>query len=165
MNGKYSRVVIFLHGLGGHGSGWAAVMRSLATDDTKYILPTAEERLVTLNGGKGMPAWADVIRLRPGAVEDRAGYDASAARIDKLVCAELGHGIAAKNIVVGGYSQGGATALHYSLRCTHALGACLTFSSWLPLVDEYPDQLSPVAATLSVMMMHGYAHTHTCLSV
>lgn len=42
--GEYKNVVVWLHGLGDTADGWASSMPQLGLKDTKFILPTAEER-------------------------------------------------------------------------------------------------------------------------
>jgi predicted esterase len=59
---------------------------------------------------------------------------------------EIDAGVAPSQIVVAGFSQGGAVALHTVLRSPHALGGCVALSTWLPLNADYPAKLSPAAA-------------------
>jgi predicted esterase len=80
---------------------------------------------------------------------------ATSARINQIVQAEIDKGVSPGNIVVGGFSQGGAAALHYSLRSPHALGGVMALSSWLPLRSEYPAALSSVASSIPIIFFHG----------
>ena len=89
--------------------------------------------------------------------EDRAGFDASAARVNQIVQKEIDGGIPAHKIVIAGFSQGGALALHVALRSAHALGGCISLSSWLPLRADYPAHLAPTAANLPILQVHGDA--------
>jgi hypothetical protein len=54
-NGSYSNVVIWMHGLGDTADGWASLMPSLGIHDTKFVLPTATNRPISINGGMPMP--------------------------------------------------------------------------------------------------------------
>ncbi len=67
----------------------------------------------------------------------------------------MDNGIDSTRIVVAGFSQGGALALHVSLRSPHQLGGCIALSTWLPLKDDYPRVLSPSAKSLKVLQIHG----------
>ena len=87
--------------------------------------------------------------------EDKAGFDLSAIRVNKLIQYELDKGILPNNIVIGGFSQGGALALHVSLRSTYKLGGCIALSTWLPLHKEYPAALSNIAVNLPILQVHG----------
>ena len=62
-NGRHTATLIFLHGLGDTGHGWAAAMNSIRPDFLKVICPTAPTIPVTLNMGMRMPAWYDIYRL------------------------------------------------------------------------------------------------------
>jgi predicted esterase len=154
-SGSYSNILIFLHGLGDTADGWASMMPALGVKDTKFILPTADSRPIALNGGVSMPGWTNVYGLEYSSPEDKEGFTHTYNRIDKIVQAEIDKGMNPKKIIVGGFSQGGASALHYSLRSPHSLGGCIALSSWLPLRSEYPGVLSPAAATMPILQVHG----------
>jgi predicted esterase len=76
--------------------------------DTKFILPTAPQRAISLNSGYMMNGWSDISGLTETATEDRAGFEESAARVNGIIQQEIDKGIPASKIVVGGFSQGGA---------------------------------------------------------
>ena len=87
-------------------------MSEFTIPKTKYILPTAPSRPISLNRGMGMPGWSDIFGLDESTEEDKSGFEESRARIDKIIESELGNGIPSRRIVVAGFSQGGALALH-----------------------------------------------------
>ena len=60
-----------------------------------------------------------------------------------------------EQIVLAGFSQGGAVALDASLRSIHKLGGCIALSTWLPLRQQYPSSLGPHAASLRLLQVHG----------
>ena len=60
-----------------------------------------------------------------------------------------------EQIVLAGFSQGGAVALDASLRSIHKLGGCIALSTWLPLQQQYPSSLGPHAASLRLLQVHG----------
>ena len=62
-SGTYSNVVFWFHGLGDTASGWASAMPSLGLSNTKFILPTADSRPISLNHGMPMPGSSDIYDL------------------------------------------------------------------------------------------------------
>ncbi len=152
--GAYSSVVIWLHGLGDTAMGWAPAMPALNLPSTKIILPTASELPISINGGFEMPAWFDLYGLSPDSPEDVEGFAESSNRISKLIENEVSQGIPRSRIAVCGFSQGGALALHLSLRYGELAG-CAALSAWLPLRADYPGALSNYAKNLKVIQCHG----------
>lgn len=151
----YNKVVLFFHGLGDTADGWADHISGLGFSKTKLIFPTAPLRSISLNSGHKMPGWSDIHALDQSSEEDKIGLEESAARINKIVKAEIDNGISADKIIVGGFSQGGALALHVGLRSPYSLGGCVALSTWLPLSHEYPEALSTSATSLPIFQAHG----------
>ena len=55
--------VIWLHGLGDSGHGFAPIVPELRLPDAlgvRFVFPHAPERPVTINGGMRMRAWYDI---------------------------------------------------------------------------------------------------------
>ena len=131
----HSATLIFLHGLGDTGHGWRGALADLGLPGLKVVLPTAAERRVTLNGGMRMPAWFDIHGLTPDAPQDKRGIAAAAGLLAGLVERELAAGVPAERVVIGGFSQGGAVALHlaFSAGLEHRVGGVMGLSTWLPL--------------------------------
>ena len=168
-SGDYDSVVIFMHGLGDTAMGWAPYMPELGLTTTKFVLPTAPSRPIALNGGMPMPGWFDIFGLEESSREDKAGFAESAQRITALIEQESLN-VPLSRIAVCGFSQGGAMALHVSLRFSGGpscdadssssssktgLAACAALSAWLPLRNDYPNALSDKALDLPVLMCHG----------
>lgn len=167
-------------------------MPRLGLENTKFILPTAPVRPISLNGGMEMPGWSDIFGLDAASPEDKPGFDVSAERINKIIQAEIDQGIPAKKIIVAGkllklkwmryvnsangddslcpcpnshftskfaytspgFSQGGALALHTTLRSPLQFAGCVALSTWLPFRDDYPSALSEEAKTLPVFQVY-----------
>ena len=72
-----------------------------------------------------MNGWSDITGLDAVSPEDREGFTSSANRVNDMIQREIDGGISSKNIVVAGFSQGGALALHVALRSEHQLGGCI----------------------------------------
>ncbi|BDA41540.1 Acyl-protein thioesterase 1 [Coccomyxa sp. Obi] len=157
-SGKHTSSVIFLHGLGDSGEGWADVGEfELAPrlPNTKLLFPTAPQRSITLNMGMRMNGWYDLKSLDPiNENEDEQGLKESLRYVEELIAAEVSAGIPHGKIMVAGFSQGGATAL-LALRCRYQLAAVLSLSAYLPLRRE--SIISPENLPTPVLMLHGDA--------
>jgi predicted esterase len=81
--------------------------------------------------------------------------DLSAARINRIIQKEIDGGVPSQRIVIAGFSQGGALALHAALRSQHSLGGCVALSTWVPFGKDYPAALSSTAASLKILQVHG----------
>jgi len=132
---KHTATLIFLHGLGDTGMGWAGALNTIKPDYLKVICPTAPMLPVTLNGGMAMPAWYDILSLDENDKnrEDMEGVDWSVNFIQELVKQEeTQHGVKSDRVVVGGFSQGGAVSLRTALTSEIPLGGCVALSCYLP---------------------------------
>jgi len=147
-----------MHGLGDTCAGWAAAMRDLEFDvPIRFILPTAKNLRVTLNGGAMMPAWFDIFGLSPSAKEDTKGFDNSFARVKSIIAKTIQSGIPASNILVGGFSQGGAVAFHTAMRLTFPIAGYVGLSTWLPLAKSYPAKMAAPTKDAKIFQVHGGA--------
>lgn len=135
---KHTATIIFLHGLGDTGHGWASAIGAIRPPFAKVICPTAPTIPVTLNSGFRMPSWFDLRSLDASANEDEAGIKKAAENIHALIQAEESAGILPERVVIGGFSQGGALALYSAFTYPHALGGVMALSCWLPLHKQFP---------------------------
>ncbi|MEJ5211442.1 MAG: alpha/beta hydrolase-fold protein [Burkholderiales bacterium] len=150
--------VIWLHGLGADGYDFVPIVRELnlhGLPDLRFVFPHAPMMPVTWNNGYVMPAWYDIIAIGPGAPEDEAGLRASARRVEELIAREAGRGIAPRQVVLAGFSQGGAVALFTALRHPARLAGVLALSTYLPLAGTLPDEAAPANRDLPIFMAHG----------
>jgi phospholipase/carboxylesterase len=156
--------IIWLHGLGADGEDFVPIADELELPvAVRYIFPHAPIRPVTINGGYAMRAWYDIlvgaasaeISANIGRHEDSAGIRASQAEIEKLIAQERQRGIAAKNIFLAGFSQGGAVALHTGLRHKERLGGILALSTYLPLPETLQSEAGESARHTPIFMAHG----------
>lgn len=138
-SGKHTATIIFLHGLGDTGHGWASTMASIRPPHVKVICPTANKMPVSLNSGFQMPSWFDLLSLDPNGREDEAGIKRAASLVDLLVTEELKTGVPADRIMLGGFSQGGALSLYTALHTKHRLAGVVALSCWYPLHKQIGD--------------------------
>ena len=149
--------VIWLHGLGADGHDFEPIVPELrlpARLRLRFVFPHAPVRPVTLNMGMPMRAWYDILQIGGGR-EDAAGIRASQGLLEALVARERGRGIAAARIVLAGFSQGGAIALHTALRHAERLAGVLALSTYLPLASTAAAERSAASRDLAVFMAHG----------
>lgn len=152
--------VIWLHGLGADGNDFRPIVDELglgADHGVRFVFPNAPARPVTINNGMTMPAWYDILGVDIADKQDREGIEASSADIDALIAREIERGIAPERIIVAGFSQGGAVALHTGLRYPRRLGGIMALSTYLPLADQLSDEAAPVNQGLAIFMAHGNA--------
>jgi len=150
--------VIWLHGLGADGNDFVPIVPELQLADTlgvRFIFPHAPVRPVTLNNGMAMRAWYDIIGLDRNGPEDDAGINASRDEVETLIQAEKDKGIPANKIIVAGFSQGGAIALHAGLRHTETLAGVMGLSTYLPLRDRLAGEASAANKDTGIFMAHG----------
>jgi phospholipase/carboxylesterase len=147
--------VIWLHGLGADGYDFEPVVEQLQLPAVRYILPHAPYRPVTINNGYSMRAWFDLYGLEAGSPQDEAGIREAQADIDALIQRELSRGIEPMRIVLAGFSQGGAVALHSALRFPQRLAGVLGLSTYLPLKSWLAKEAHHANRDIPVFMAHG----------
>ena len=133
--------IIWLHGLGADGHDFAPIVPELdlpATPGARFIFPHAPQQPVTINGGYVMRAWYDVLGMDLTVKQDQAGIENSARLIGQLIDEQISSGFSEEKIVLAGFSQGGAMALHIGLRSRYPLGGIMALSTYLPLASELP---------------------------
>ncbi|HWH89795.1 MAG TPA: alpha/beta fold hydrolase [Pseudomonas sp.] len=149
--------VIWLHGLGADRYDFLPVAEALQESllSTRFVLPQAPTRPVTINGGYAMPSWYDIKAMSPARAIDRDELEASADRIIELIDSERASGIDASRIFLAGFSQGGAVVLHTAfLKWQGALGGVLALSTYAPTFSDEL-QLSASQQRIPVLSLHG----------
>lgn len=148
--------IIWLHGLGADGHDFLPVAQELALPTpVRFVFPHAPVMPVTINGGYRMRAWYDLHALDSLRLEDAQGIRASQTAISELIAHEVAQGIPEHNIMLAGFSQGGAVVLHTALRHPRPLAGVLALSTYLPLANTLPEEKHPANACIPVFMAHG----------
>jgi phospholipase/carboxylesterase len=147
--------VIWLHGLGADGHDFEPIVPALELRGVRFVFPHAPVRRVTINGGMPMRAWYDVFGWGREVPEDSAGIRASAAAVTRLIDREVERGIQPERIVLAGFSQGGAIALHTALRAPRRLAGVLALSTYLPLASTLAAERTEANAAVPIFMAHG----------
>lgn len=148
--------IIWLHGLGADGNDFAPIVPELIfpkKDETRFIFPHAPSLPVTVNGGQVMPAWYDIFDMDVGRRIDTEQLRKSAVQIRNLIKKEQERGIAARNIILAGFSQGGAVAYETALSYPQTLGGLLILSGYFATADSI--EYNPANASLPILIQHG----------
>ncbi|ABA72715.1 alpha/beta fold hydrolase [Pseudomonas fluorescens] len=149
--------VIWLHGLGADRYDFLPVAEALQESllSTRFVLPQAPTRPVTINGGYAMPSWYDIKAMSPARAIDRDELEASADRIIELIEEQRSSGIDASRIFLAGFSQGGAVVYHTAfLKWQGPLGGVLALSTYAPTFSDELE-LSASQQRIPVLALHG----------
>ena len=149
--------VIWLHGLGADRYDFMPVaeilQQSLLT--TRFVLPQAPTRAVTINGGYAMPSWYDIKAMSPARSISEEELEESADMVVQLIEAQRQSGIDANRIFLAGFSQGGAVVLHTAyLKWQGPLGGVLALSTYAPTFSETLP-LSASQQRIPALCLHG----------
>lgn len=154
--------VIWLHGLGADGHDFEPIVQELRLKgqaDLRFVFPHAPIRPVTINGGASMRAWYDVMSLDRSGPQDEAGIRESSTTLKKLIEREHERGVAYERIVLAGFSQGGAIAMHTAMRFPHKLAGLMALSTWMPLESTIDAEVirgpESQPRDLPILMAHG----------
>jgi phospholipase/carboxylesterase len=150
--------VIWLHGLGADGHDFEPIVPELDLPfPARFVFPHAPVRSITVNGGMEMRGWYDILGFGMHMRQDDAGIRASAVAVTRLIDREIERGLAPSQIVLAGFSQGGAVALHTALREPRSLAGVLALSTYLPLGGVLAAERSAANAGVPIFMAHGSA--------
>jgi len=75
--------------------------------------------------------------------------------VERWIAREVELGVAPARIVIAGFSQGGAIALHAGLRHAERLAGILALSTYLPLHDRVAAEAAPANRDVPILMCHG----------
>ncbi|WKV97322.1 alpha/beta hydrolase [Pseudomonas sp. H22_DOA] len=149
--------VIWLHGLGADRYDFLPVAEALQESllSTRFVLPQAPTRPVTINGGYAMPSWYDIKAMSPARAIDRDELEASADHVIELIENERASGIDASRIFLAGFSRGGAVVYHTAfVKWQGPLGGVMALSTYAPTFSEQL-QLSASQQRIPVLSLHG----------
>ncbi|MEI6895516.1 MAG: dienelactone hydrolase family protein [Colwellia sp.] len=150
--------VIWLHGLGDSGAGFAPIVPILDLPENhgiRFVFPHAPEQAVTINQGYVMRSWYDIKSMDLHNRVDMDGVLASEKCVQALIEEQINSGIAANHIVLAGFSQGGVLSLFTALRFSQRLAGILALSCYLPTADKLPEHCHSANAATPILQNHG----------
>lgn len=148
--------VIWLHGLGASGHDFEPVVPELglpADAAVRFIFPHAPNLPVTINGGMTMPAWYDIKAMDIDRVVDTDQLLASSDAVARLVDREIERGVDSGNIIIAGFSQGGAVAYELGLSYPRRLGGILALSTYFATAKTV--EVSEANRGIPINIYHG----------
>ena len=157
-SGDVQHAVIWLHGLGASANDFPPIVPELGLDSgraIRFIFPQAPDRPITVNGGMSMPGWYDIKGTNIEDKQDVIGMGESQVLLEELIQRQVDLGIASSNIIIAGFSQGGAVVYHTGLRSKHKLAGMLTLSTYLPFAEQVPTELNKINSDTPIFASHG----------
>lgn len=148
--------VVWLHGLGASGHDFEPIVPLLRLPYVRFVFPHAPQRPVTINGGYVMPSWYDIRHLdfQGEERESEAEIIASSEAVATLLAREVARGVPSDRIVLAGFSQGGAMALHQGHRHPQTLAGLMVLSAYL-VRGEALAEGHPANASTPILFAHG----------
>lgn len=156
--GDADAAIIWLHGLGADGHDFYPIVPELGLPSSlrvRFVFPHAPYRPITINQNASMRAWYDIKEFGLAPRQDEEGIRDSEKLIFTLIDKEKKRGIAASRIILAGFSQGGAMALHCGLRFSPVIGGIMALSSYLLLPDKTGSEAISKALKGPIFMGHG----------
>lgn len=148
--------VIWMHGLGASNHDFDPIIPELRTPWLRYVFPAAPIRPVTINGGMPMPAWYDILTFDdPPLREHEPDVREAEREIVALIERERERGVPPEKVVLAGFSQGGAMALHTGLRSAEPLAGVLVLSAYLLLPQSFDEERSAASQQTPLLFAHG----------
>jgi len=150
--------IIWLHGLGADGHDFEAIVPELdlpAAASYRFLFPHAPFQAITVNKGQVMRGWYDIRTTDIDRQEDFEGINDSTVALMGLIEGEIERGIPSENIVIAGFSQGGAVALNTGLRYQSKLAGIMALSTYLPSHDAFPENAHDENKSTPIFMAHG----------
>lgn len=155
-NSDATHSIIWLHGLGADGHDFEPIVDELNLNQSiRFVFPHAPKMPVTINNGMIMPAWYDIKANQIDSLQDEAGIKQSQKLILALIEREIERGISSKNIILAGFSQGGAIALHTALRHEKPLAGIMGLSTYLPLLASVESEIDDSNRETPIFLAHG----------
>ena len=102
-----------------------------------------------------MPAWYDIKTAQIDAAQDEKGIRNSQQAILALIEREIEQGIKTENLILAGFSQGGAIALHTGLRYNKPLAGIMGLSTYLPLEETLATEKHDANQHTPIFLAHG----------
>jgi phospholipase/carboxylesterase len=150
--------IIWLHGLGADGHDFEPIIAELRLPSTlplRFVFPHAPLRAVTINNGYVMRAWYDIAMSERGLEQNHEHIRESEKLLQAVIEKEIRRGIACERIVLAGFSQGGAIALHAGLRYPGTLAGIMALSAPVPYAESLMAEVHPANAVVPVFIAHG----------
>ncbi|CAL8111606.1 unnamed protein product [Orchesella dallaii] len=131
-------MVYFLHGACDNGLGLKSwidkkINGKFAFSHFPVMYPTSPIKSYTLHEGKEEQIWFDQLSLSPNSPEDWGTISSVGTELSRIIRNSVKQsGIPPENTIIGGFSMGGAMALHLGYRFQSNIAGVFALSSFLP---------------------------------
>jgi len=156
--GVPTHCVIWLHGLGATADDFPPIVPELGLSPEttiRFIFPQAPSRPITINGGMRMPGWYDIKGVSIEDKQDAVGMRESSKLLNDIIDAQVATGISSDNIVLAGFSQGGAVVYFTAVRSQRKIAGMLTLSTYLPFDKDTEKEHSGINISTPIFASHG----------
>jgi len=150
-------VIIWMHGLGADGNDFAPVVPEFSIPGVpiKFVFPHAPKIPVTINNGMVMRAWYDILLMDIGKHADKQGVLNSEKLVHELIEEQVSAGFKHEQIILAGFSQGGAMSLQVGTQYHKKLAGIIALSSYLPIPELLQENTNPINRHAPIFMGHG----------
>jgi len=156
--GQADAAVVWLHGLGDSGDGFAPIVPELRlpkSSGIRFLFPHAPVRPITINGGMQMRGWYDIKTWDLNDRADETGVRESASAVTALLDKLIEQGIPASRILLAGFSQGGVIALHLLPRLPYKLAGVMALSTYMAVPGKLKEEMTGATKSTAVLVNHG----------
>lgn len=156
--GAVKAAVVWLHGLGDSGDGFAPIVPELRLPKghgVRFVFPHAPVRPITINNGYQMRGWYDIKTWDLNDRADETGVRESAAAVTQLIDTLIGQGIPAEKILLAGFSQGGVIALHLLPRLPYKIAGVMALSTYMAVPQKLNEEKTATNQRTPVLVNHG----------
>ncbi len=157
-SGEPKHTIIWLHGLGATANDFPPIVPELGLDAgraIRFIFPQAPDRPITINGGMRMPGWYDIKGMSIEDKQDAIGMAESRTMLDSIIQTQIDSGVPSENIIVAGFSQGGAVAYFTAVRSQVQLAGVLALSTYLPFSENTQEEQTGKNIRTPIFASHG----------
>lgn len=166
---RHTATIIFLHGLDDVGKTWLDEFNLFEIPKKfpyiKFVFPTASIMKISKNNGESMTSWFDVYGFDRNAKEDQESIEKASQLLNDYIEKEMQDGISSQRIMIGGFSMGGAVCLHTILTSPVTLAGVLALSTWLPLLNTFPEKLVNGSAKTNVPILHCHGNKDPIIEI
>jgi len=156
--GSPTHCIIWLHGLGASANDFPPIVPELGLSNDRtirFVFPQAPDRAITINGGMRMPGWYDIKGVTIDDKQDAVGMAESQQLLEGLVEEQIAKGISSENIILAGFSQGGAVAYFTGVRSKQKFAGLLALSTYLPFDQNTKREQSGANLDTPIFASHG----------
>lgn len=147
--------VIWLHGLGADGYDFVPVLEHLQLPEAwpvRFIFPHATIQPVTINNGWSMRSWYDILSAGDSRTINEGEFKVSVERIQSIMSDQIAQGVSPENMLLIGFSQGGAVAYHSALTFSEQVAGVAALSTYLAVEPEVSESIN---TKLPIWIGHG----------